>query len=36
MKTYKLNQKELDTFLEGYDEYAEFMISLEREKNYEK
>lgn len=32
MKTYKLNQAELDAFLEGYDEYAEFMISLEKEK----
>ena len=35
IKTYKLNQIELDAFLEGYDEYAEFMISLEKEKNYE-
>lgn len=32
MKTYKLNQVELDAFIEGYDEYAEFMISLEKEK----
>lgn len=32
IKTYKINQAELDAFLEGYDEYAEFMISLEKEK----
>lgn len=32
MKTYKLNQAELDTFFEGYDEYAEFIIGLEKEK----
>jgi len=32
MKTYKLNQAELDAFLEGYDEYAETIISLEKDK----
>jgi hypothetical protein len=30
MKTYRLNQDELDAFLQSYDEYAEFIVSLER------
>ncbi len=36
LKTYKLNQVELDAFLEGYDEYAEFIISLEKEGKQDK
>lgn len=28
--TYRVNQRELDAFLEGYDEYAEFIVGLER------
>lgn len=31
-RTYHLNQAELDAFLEGYDEIAEFIVSLERKK----
>jgi len=30
MNTYELNQGELDAFLDGYDEYAEFIVSLDR------
>lgn len=30
MNTYTLNQDELDAFLEGYGEYAEFIISLKK------
>lgn len=30
MRIYRLNQTELDAFLTGYDEYAEFIISLEK------
>lgn len=30
LKTYKLNQAELNAFLEGYDEYAEFLVGLEK------
>lgn len=32
LKTYKLNQAELDAFLEGYDKYAEFIVGLEKQK----
>ncbi len=32
IRTYHFNQAELDAFLEGYDEVAEFIISLERKK----
>jgi HEPN domain-containing protein len=32
MRTYKINQAELNAFLEGYDEYAEFIVGLEKEK----
>lgn len=32
VRTYHLNQAELDAFLEGYDEVAEFIVSLERKK----
>lgn len=32
IRTYKLNQAELNAFFEGYDEYAESIISLEEEK----
>ena len=31
MRTYHLNQAELERFLSGYDEYAEFIVSLEKE-----
>jgi len=30
MNTYELNQSELDAFLDGYDEYAEFIVSLDK------
>ncbi|MFA7170897.1 MAG: hypothetical protein WC180_02805 [Candidatus Paceibacterota bacterium] len=30
IKTYKVNQQELDAFLEGYNEYAETIIKLEK------
>ena len=32
IRIYNLNQAELDAFLEGYEEFAEFIISLERKK----
>jgi len=32
MRTYHLNQTELDTFLEGYYENSEFIVSIERKK----
>lgn len=30
MRTYILNQAELESFLQGYDEYAEFIVGLEK------
>jgi hypothetical protein len=29
-KTYRLNQEQLDAFFEGYNEYAEFIVSLKK------
>lgn len=35
-RTYTLNQMELDAFLEGYNETAEFIINLEKSNNHSK